>query len=115
MLLGKRKDLYSHCLRTGESLDSFIQKTCDLISSFEDGRAILIFVDLQGGTPWNAVLGINNTHVHLVTGINLPMLLEVLCLRDHSNNIDELVTCAVETGKASILSKQFTFKERNNE
>ena len=107
MLIGEREGLYPLCLHEGDGLENFIQKTLELISTFDETTPLLVFVDLQGGTPWNAVIGVNNPRVRLVTGINLPMLLEVLCMRDHNDNIEELVDCALETARLSVISKRF--------
>ncbi len=107
MLIGERNGLTPLCLHEGDGLESFIQKTGDLLASIKDAGPLLVFVDLQGGTPWNSVLGVNDPRVRLVTGVNLPMLLEVLNLRDHCEDIDELVACALETAHLSVISKKF--------
>lgn len=108
MLIGQREGLFSLCLNEGDGLENFIQKVSKLISRFDPTVPLLVFVDLQGGTPWNAVLGVNDPRVRLVTGVNLPMLIEVLCLRDNSENIDEMVECALDTARLSVISKKFT-------
>jgi PTS system mannose-specific IIA component len=107
MLVGKKEDLFSLCLYEGDGLENFMQKVGEMISQFDPDLPLLVFVDLQGGTPWNAVLGINDPCVRLVTGVNLPMLIEVLCMRDNNENIDELVECALDTARLSVISKNF--------
>jgi PTS system mannose-specific IIA component len=107
MLMGEREGIYPLCLREGDGLENFIQKAGELIASFKEDTALLVFVDLQGGTPWNAVLGVNDPRVRLVTGVNLPMLLEVLCLRDNCDDIEQLVACALETARLSVITKKF--------
>lgn len=107
MLVGQREGLFSLCLNEGDGLENFMQKVSALISRFDPSIPLLVFVDLQGGTPWNAVLGVNDLRVKLVTGVNLPMLIEVLCLRDNSENIDDLVKCALDTASLSVISKNF--------
>lgn len=108
MLVGQREDLFSLCLNEGDGLENFIQKVSDLVSRFDPTIPLLVFVDMQGGTPWNAVVGVNDSRVQVVTGVNLPMLIEVLCLRDHSENIDEMVKCALDTARLSVTSKNFS-------
>jgi len=107
MLMGEREGIYPLCLHEGDGLENFIQKTGELIDSIGKNVPLLVFVDIQGGTPWNSVLGVNDPRVRLVTGVNLPMLLEVLNLRDHCENIDELVACALETARISVVSRKF--------
>ena len=107
MLMGDREGVYPLCLYEGDGLENFIGKVSELMASFDQEAALLVFVDLQGGTPWNAVLGVNDQRVRLVTGVNLPMLMEVLCLRDQSDDIDQLVECALETARLSVIEKRF--------
>lgn len=108
MIIGIRENIYSLCLYEGDGLDNFIIKTSDMINKFDEENFILVFVDLQGGTPWNAVVGINDPRIRLVTGLNLPMLLEVLCLRDHNDDIEDLVQCALDAANMSVVSKIFS-------
>jgi len=110
MLIGKREELYSLCLHEGDGLENFITKTAALISSLNEAKSILVFIDLQGGTPWNAIVGVNDPRVTLVTGVNLPMLIEVLLLRDQKSSIQDLVACALTAGKISVISKEFPLK-----
>ncbi len=107
MLMGEREGLYPLCLYEGDGLENFIQKTGELVASFDEATPLLVFVDLQGGTPWNSVLGVNDPRVRLVTGLNLPMLLEVLNLRDNCADADQLAACALETARLSVVSKKF--------
>jgi mannose/fructose/sorbose-specific phosphotransferase system IIA component len=107
MLMGEREDVFPLCLREGDGLENFMQKVADLVTSFNPDVPLMVFVDLQGGTPWNAVLGVNEPRVRLVTGINLPMLLEVLLLRDSTADVDQLVACSLETARVSVTSKAF--------
>jgi mannose/fructose/sorbose-specific phosphotransferase system IIA component len=107
MLVGEREDVFSLCLHENDGLENFMHKIGELIGSLKDPASILIFADLQGGTPWNSVLGVNDARVRLVTGINLPMLLEVLCMRDQDANIDQLVQCALDTARSSVKEMKF--------
>ncbi|MDK2980536.1 MAG: hypothetical protein PWQ55_883 [Chloroflexota bacterium] len=107
MLMGEREDVFPLCLREGDGLENFMEKVARLVASFDPQTPLMVFVDLQGGTPWNALLGVNDGRVRLVTGVNLPMLLEVLVLRDSVSDVDELVACAMETARASVTAKSF--------
>ena len=43
----------------------------------------------------------------IITGVNVPMLLELLDARESTDNLNELVEIAIEAGKSQIKS----FKE----
>ena len=60
-------------------------------------------VDLFGGSPFNAasIIAMKNDNVEIVTGVNLPMILETLGSRDFSN-LSELLAIAENSGKEAI-------------
>lgn len=68
---------------------------------------VLIFCDLLGGTPFNQamMLSQNYNNVEVVTGTNLPMLLETLSLRLASTTLTNLLQTALESGIAGVSHK----------
>ena len=68
----------------------------------------LVFVDLLGGTPFNQAMMISQdiADVEVVTGTNLPMLIELLLTRGAGSTLEELAGQAVEVGKAGIVHKK---------
>lgn len=68
---------------------------------------VLIFCDLLGGTPFNQamMLSQNYNNVEVVTGANLPMLLETLSLRLASTTLTDLLQTALESGIAGVSHK----------
>ena len=65
---------------------------------------VLVFCDLLGGTPSNQALMLAATTpgVHVITGTNLPMLLECMSARNDSATAEELVATAVEIGRMGV-------------
>ena len=76
----------------------------DLLDQTDGG---LIFCDLLGGTPFNQamMLSQNYNNVEVVTGTNLPMLLETLSLRLASTTLTDLLQTALESGIAGVSHK----------
>ena len=64
---------------------------------------VLVFVDLLGGTPFNQAMMISADvdDVQVVTGANLPMLIELMLTRANMT-LDQLVESAVSVGQAGI-------------
>lgn len=61
-------------------LDSLVLEFKSKMKEFDNDNPCLIFVDLWGESPSNAVaiLLAENYDIQAVAGVNLPMLLEVL-------------------------------------
>lgn len=74
---------------------------------------VVVFCDLLGGTPFNQAMmvsaGIEN--VRVVTGTNLPILLECLPLRTDDMVAQDVVDMALSIGKMGIDSKQLELAE----
>lgn len=73
----------------------------------EETDAVLVFVDLLGGTPFNQAMMIANDieNVEVVTGTNLPMLIELLLTRSGAASLEDLAAQAVAVGQTGIVHK----------
>ncbi len=55
----------------------------EAIKSVERGRGVLVLTDMFGGTPSNISLSfLEEGRVEVLTGVNLPMLIKAVQLRD---------------------------------
>ncbi|CAJ0991881.1 PTS mannose transporter subunit IIAB [Pantoea sp. Nvir] len=112
MLLGKQKNIEWVDFVPGENTETLIKKYQTQIKKLDILKGILFLVDTWGGSPFNAashiVVGKENHDV--ISGVNIPMLLETLMARDDDPTFDKLVSIAVETGREGIKTqkKQFT-------
>ena len=75
-----------------EGVLDLIKKYEAAAAGFDDKEEILILVDIFGGSPYNAAARYAVTHpgTEVVTGVNLPMLIEVLSLRN-SGTVQDVV------------------------
>ena len=67
-------------------------------------EGVLVFVDLLGGTPFNQAMMIASDvdNVEVITGTNLPMLIELLLTRGAGSNLSELAEQAVTVGQMGV-------------
>lgn len=61
--------------------DSFKAAMSAAVKRVDSGDGVLIFVDLLYGTPCNCAAQLLNPQVNVITGMNLPMVMEVLSAR----------------------------------
>ncbi len=84
--------------------ENVLNKAMQLCSTLDEGDGILILTDIFGSTPSNICNKLKcNINTHVITGINLPMLIRVmnypeLCLKDLVNKAlsgahDGIVDC----------------------
>lgn len=109
MIYGKLDKIQAICLQKGESTDSLNTKI-ELKIKELDTDEILILVDLLGGTPYNASsFWIKNPRINVVTGINMPMLLEILPHRNEGlERVSEIAQESAKNGVVNVGKKYKT-------
>ena len=103
MICGEQKNVRAVTLVPGEGPDDVVAKYEAAIGELDCGGGVLFLNDLFGGSPYNAAcrLVISNEKYGIVTGVNLPMLIEMCSaqMMDDGSDIHALMDKAVEAGK----------------
>ena len=99
MVLGESEQLDFVTFVPGEGPEDLIKKYQDIIAKY-DSEGTLFLVDLFGGSPYNAACRVvaETENTDVITGVNVPMLLEVLDAREETNDVAELVQIAKNSG-----------------
>ena len=110
MITGSTENVSYMTLPYGVDLEAY---KSEIIKHIEESDQILILADLFGGSPFMIAskiygTGKYNDKMAIVTGMNLPMVLEVTS-QMNDKTLDELKKLAVEIGKEGIvdLSEKF--------
>jgi PTS system mannose-specific IIA component len=103
MIFGTQENVGSVTFKPGEGVDDLVEKYNKLISELDCKDGVLFMVDLFGGSPFNAasIIAMKHDNMEIVTGVNLPMILESLGSRDFSS-LSELLAIAENSGKEAI-------------
>lgn len=105
MIFGQQQDVAHVILKPDEGPDDIHAKLEEAIKDFSDQEQVLFLVDLWGGTPFNQASSLFEQHKDtwaIVTGMNLPMVIEALASRMTMNSAREIATHIVETAKDGI-------------
>lgn len=103
MIAGSSESVFAVNL-TESGIGDFTQRLQETISSFGTEQ-ILILSDIQGGTPYNESLKYALTEpdrIALVSGVNLPMLIEISLSLDSYQTAEEASKAAILAGISSI-------------
>ncbi|MFC3894563.1 PTS sugar transporter subunit IIA [Lentzea rhizosphaerae] len=100
LVLGPQPRLAVCELGPAEDPDSYGER----LAALTRGAAVLVLVDLPGGTPANRakLLAARREGMRIVTGLNLPMVLEVLV---RNGDVDELAERALSAGRDGVLAE----------
>lgn len=113
MIIGENKQIYS--LSLTDSMDEFNEKLDTIINQLLEKGDVLALCDLKGGTPYNKITEkklMNPSKIHIISGMNLPMLIEVSLKLEQSIGIESLIETAIQAGTSGI---SFTELVENNE
>ncbi|MCR5134331.1 MAG: PTS sugar transporter subunit IIA [Clostridiales bacterium] len=103
MIFGVQENLEVFGVFPGDTVDAFSAKIEKAIEHFGDPKNTLILSDLIGGTPSNTAMMMALKHgVNVLSGLNLPMLIEVLSLREEAG-IEEVAEQAAKVGREGIV------------
>ncbi len=100
LIIGPQQDITCLALMPGDDVPAVQSRLVQVVGKT---RPTLILVDMPGGTPWNVALAVaaRNSLVRVVSGMNLPMLLE-LAISHRGMTIDTLARLALEVGEEAI-------------
>lgn len=87
------------------TLEAYTQELVNAIQTFkQEELELVVFTDLLGGTPFKtgATQAFEQKGIAIVSGVNLPMLIEGSMLRLGMTDAQELVNQLLQTGKEGI-------------
>lgn len=115
MLIGEQENVSFIDFIPGENADTLFDKYTQKLADLDTSKGVLFLVDTWGGSPFNAASRIvnENSNYDIITGVNVPMLVETFMCRDDDPSMNELITVALETGRGGVRS--FKFKEAEAE
>ncbi|MDR2464258.1 MAG: PTS sugar transporter subunit IIA [Holosporales bacterium] len=106
IILGRKKNIVALPL-SGETelIEQMRNKLVEEIDKIDEGQGVVLLTDLFGGTPCNlslSILGVRR--IEIIAGVNLPIVLKLLTVRDSYPNIDLNDACilAEKSGKKQI-------------
>lgn len=104
MLLGEQSNIAYIDFVPGENAETLIEKYNERLTHLDSSKGVIFLVDTWGGSPFNAASRIvtDKENYEVITGVNVPMLVETFMARDDDPSFDELVALALETGREGV-------------
>ncbi len=113
MIVGDQDGMMAISLEEMDDVEGLMEKISVAVTHVDSDDGVLVLVDVFGASPFNASarLAMTRDKMEVITGMNLPMLLE-LAIQRQDKNLDELIKIALEAGSSSIrtLSDSLTNK-----
>lgn len=113
-IYGALKQVYAVAILPDEGKSIVMEKLKETFSKADTGDGVLLLTDGFGGSPSNLCLNfLKESHCEIVTGLNLSMLLEVLCYQDRLV-LKELAARAESGGKRGIVYASELLRQKLN-
>lgn len=108
MIFGEQDKVEAVTFMPNEGPDDLKAHLEAAIAKFDPDDEVLFLIDLWGGSPFNQANGIFEEHKDkwaIVTGLNLPMLIEAYGARLSTESAHELAAHIIEAGRDGIKIK----------
>ncbi|MDA9033981.1 PTS sugar transporter subunit IIA [Hyphomicrobiales bacterium] len=87
-ILGVQKNIEIICISSDDDLDERKNDIKGSIKKIDNNNGIVMLTDMFGGTPSNlAISFLKAGKIEIISGVNLPMLVKLIGLRD-SNDLN---------------------------
>jgi mannose/fructose/sorbose-specific phosphotransferase system IIA component len=111
LIVGEVEGAVAVNLDPSMNLESMTESMAAACEQADQGSGVLILLDLFGGTPSNsAAMALQNREGEAITGLNLPMLLEVAMQREVLDSAGELAALAKSAGNAGVQDVMAAFR-----
>lgn len=89
----------------GEGTDKLEADLKAAVEKLSNCNGIIVFSDLAGGSPFKTAVLVTSEckNVKVLAGTNLPMLCEIAMARTMIDDLDTLVSSALNTGKDGVV------------
>ncbi|MGQ9493882.1 MAG: PTS sugar transporter subunit IIA [Anaerolineae bacterium] len=116
MIVGKQEGIVAVNLREEDSVESLMERIAAAVKEVDRGEGVLILVDVFGASPFNASarLAVQRDKIEVISGVSLPMLLELAVQRD-GQSLAGLVQVAREAGVSGIRTLSETLGKKSGE
>ena len=112
MIAGEQEDLEAFGLEPEESVDTLKEKIRQSIEQASQEEEILILTDIFYGSPFNTVISLMPEYdLYHVTGINLPLMMEVIMGRSEGKHAEEICKELLKAAPDTVRDVRELYKE----
>jgi PTS system mannose-specific IIA component len=101
-IVGPQEQIATVCIQPDDDMENRRRDILDEIGRVNGADGAILLADLFGGTPSNLAISVmNETGVEVITGVNLPMIIQLVQVRK-THALMDAVAEAQEAGRKNI-------------
>ena len=102
LIVPEAPEFYAVSIEPSQSVEEMRSSISGALDAADQGEGVLVLTDMFGGTPSNISLSfLDEHHVEVVTGFNLPMLIKLATLAEEKS-LEELAVFIKQYGQRNI-------------
>jgi PTS system mannose-specific IIA component len=102
LIVPEAPEFFAVSIEPSQSVEEMRGSISSALDSADRGEGVLVLTDMFGGTPSNISLSfLDEHHVEVVTGFNLPMLIKLATLAEEKS-LEELAAFIKQYGQRNI-------------
>ncbi|MFC6181367.1 PTS sugar transporter subunit IIA [Lactiplantibacillus daowaiensis] len=107
LIIGEQEDVFTLGLKHGDDISEFGEHLVAGIEKVDHGEGVIVFTDLFGASPYNqaamAKRKLDGIPYQLITGVNLPMLIQAFNDRILGLGLDEMKASSFKAGTDGVV------------
>ena len=101
-IVGPQEQIAAVCIQPDDDMENRRRDILVEIDNVKGAEGVILLADLFGGTPSNLAISVmSETGVEVITGVNLPMIIQLAQIRKTHTLVDA-VSEAQEAGRKNI-------------
>lgn len=101
-VVGPQESVVAVCIGPDDDMERRRADIIDSITRADSGSGVILLTDMFGGTPSNLAISVmEQAHVEVIAGVNLPMLIKLASVRATAT-LDDAAEQAAEAGRKYI-------------
>ena len=117
MIVGQQENIATIDFLPGENVDTLVTKFENVLQTLDQRDGVIFLVDIYAGSPFNAasLLSMKKDNWEVITGVNVPMLINVFLERESVGEYLQLVDISKQTARDGIKSLKYSLNNNNTE
>jgi PTS system mannose-specific IIA component len=101
-VVGPQPQVAAICIGPDDDMEQRRRDILEAVAKADSGDGVILLTDMFGGTPSNLAISVmDKARVEVIAGVNLPMLIKLASVRDHTS-LGQAVDLAQESGRKYI-------------
>ena len=101
-IVGPQENIIAISIFPEDDMEKKRLEILEAVKKVDTGKGVIVLTDMFGGTPSNLAISVmENEKIEVVAGMNLPMMIKMMSLRD-KKKIKDLIKISQESGRKYI-------------